>query len=90
MTLVSQFCIESHTAAVWVQPLWVRLVSVGTAMLGQTSTLFVHRQQAMVIHSGREHLTAEESRLREDLERKKYWKRWGPYLSERQWVCLLY
>ncbi|GAB4278281.1 MAG: glucosidase [Opitutales bacterium] len=29
--------------------------------------------------------TAEELRLVEDQERKKNWKRWGPYLSERQW-----
>jgi len=28
---------------------------------------------------------AEETRLREDALRKKNWKRWGPYLSERQW-----
>jgi Mannosylglycerate hydrolase MGH1-like glycoside hydrolase domain len=30
-------------------------------------------------------LTAEEKRLRMDREKKAYWKRWGPYLSERQW-----
>jgi hypothetical protein len=30
-------------------------------------------------------LLSEESRLREDALRKKNWKRWGPYLSERQW-----
>ncbi|MGH7891800.1 MAG: hypothetical protein ACREN0_05980, partial [Thermodesulfobacteriota bacterium] len=30
-------------------------------------------------------LTAEEKRLREDREKKAYWKKWGPYLSERQW-----
>lgn len=24
-------------------------------------------------------------RLQEDKERKQNWKRWGPYLSERQW-----
>lgn len=28
---------------------------------------------------------AETNRLREDFTREKYWKRWGPYLSERQW-----
>jgi hypothetical protein len=28
---------------------------------------------------------AEDSRLAEDAGRTKYWKRWGPYLSERQW-----
>jgi hypothetical protein len=31
-------------------------------------------------------LTKEEKRLVEDKNRDKYWKRWGPYLSERQWV----
>lgn len=30
-------------------------------------------------------IVAEEARLREDGLRKKNWKRWGPYLSERQW-----
>jgi hypothetical protein len=29
--------------------------------------------------------TAEDQRLEESRTRKKYWKRWGPYLSERQW-----
>jgi len=29
--------------------------------------------------------TAEEGRLQEEAERTKNWKRWGPYLSERQW-----
>ncbi len=27
----------------------------------------------------------EQVRLTEDLERTKYWKRWGPYLAERAW-----
>lgn len=30
-------------------------------------------------------MTKEEKRLREDREKKAYWRRWGPYLSERQW-----
>jgi hypothetical protein len=30
-------------------------------------------------------LTAEDVRLEESRLRKKHWKRWGPYLSERQW-----
>jgi hypothetical protein len=30
-------------------------------------------------------LSAEEQRLLEDARREKNWKRWGPYLSERQW-----
>ncbi len=29
--------------------------------------------------------TAEDERLAEDAARTKNWKRWGPYLSERQW-----
>jgi hypothetical protein len=29
--------------------------------------------------------TAESVRLREDAAREQNWKRWGPYLSERQW-----
>jgi len=30
-------------------------------------------------------MLAEEKRLQEDTERTRNWKRWGPYLSERQW-----
>jgi hypothetical protein len=30
-------------------------------------------------------MTAEAKRLQENRERKAYWTRWGPYLSERQW-----
>ena len=29
--------------------------------------------------------TSEDRRLEEARTRKKHWKRWGPYLSERQW-----
>ena len=29
--------------------------------------------------------TAEHARLEEDAERTRNWKRWGPYLAERQW-----
>lgn len=35
---------------------------------------------------GDQYKGAEKYRLREDDERKKHWKRWGPYLSDRQWV----
>ena len=31
---------------------------------------------------------AEEIRLYEDARREKNWKRWGPYLSERQWATV--
>jgi hypothetical protein len=30
-------------------------------------------------------MTEEEKRLEESRQRKVHWKRWGPYLSERQW-----
>jgi hypothetical protein len=30
-------------------------------------------------------MTPEKLRLQQDRERTAYWKRWGPYLSERQW-----
>src|SRR6516162_7615664 len=32
--------------------------------------------------------TAEEKRLAEDAARVRNWKRWGPYLSERQWATV--
>ena len=32
-----------------------------------------------------EHHTAEHHRLAEDKARRQNWKRWGPYLAERQW-----
>ena len=30
-------------------------------------------------------MNAEKTRLEEDRQRKLAWKKWGPYLSERQW-----
>src|SRR5499426_4579204 len=30
-------------------------------------------------------MTLEEKRLQQSRSREKHWKRWGPYLSERQW-----
>jgi Glycosyl hydrolase family 63 C-terminal domain len=32
--------------------------------------------------------TVEEERLAEDASRERNWKRWGPYLSERQWATV--
>ncbi len=32
--------------------------------------------------------TAESIRISEDAARTKNWKRWGPYLSERQWATV--
>ncbi|HYV30512.1 MAG TPA: hypothetical protein VEO53_05310, partial [Candidatus Binatia bacterium] len=45
---------------------------------GETNpTAFVRRES-----------TAEARRLAEDAARKNNWKRWGPYLSERQWATV--
>ncbi|KAK0545462.1 hypothetical protein OC846_004424 [Tilletia horrida] len=32
--------------------------------------------------------TKEETRLDEDTSKERYWKRWGPYLAERQWATV--
>ena len=40
----------------------------------------------MVVTDHHEYLCIEERRLKEDRERKKYWKKWGPYVAERQWA----
>ncbi|KAJ9265574.1 hypothetical protein DTO195F2_1613 [Paecilomyces variotii] len=42
----------------------------------------------MVVHDRHEYLTAEEKRLKEDRERTRYWKKWGPYVAERQWATV--
>ena len=42
---------------------------------------FSRGQTIVGLHSA----TAEAERLLEDKEREKNWKRWGPYVSERQW-----
>ena len=40
----------------------------------------------MVVFDNHEYLTEEEKRLKEDRNKVKYWKKWGPYVSERQWA----
>lgn len=40
----------------------------------------------MVLIDKHEYLTQEEKRLKEDRERTRYWKKWGPYVAERQWA----
>ncbi|KKY24288.1 putative cytoplasm protein [Phaeomoniella chlamydospora] len=42
----------------------------------------------MVVTDNHEYLCAEERRLKEDRERTKYWKKWGPYVAERQWATV--
>ena len=36
---------------------------------------------------GEEYKGAERYRLLQDEKKERHWKRWGPYLSDRQWVC---
>jgi hypothetical protein len=40
----------------------------------------------MVKIEDHEYLCTEERRLRQDTLREKYWKKWGPYVAERQWA----
>ncbi|KAJ5363442.1 uncharacterized protein N7496_009155 [Penicillium cataractarum] len=42
----------------------------------------------MVLIDKQEYLTQEEKRLKEDRERTHYWKKWGPYVAERQWATV--
>lgn len=35
-----------------------------------------------------EYKSVEEQRLEEDAQKLRHWKRWGPYLSERQWATV--
>lgn len=42
----------------------------------------------MVIIDKHEVKSAEEARLKEDTNRTKYWKKYGPYVAERQWATV--
>ncbi|TVY34915.1 Uncharacterized protein LOCC1_G007222 [Lachnellula occidentalis] len=42
----------------------------------------------MVKIEDHEYLCEEEKRLRSDRLREKYWKKWGPYVAERQWATV--
>lgn len=46
--------------------------------------MFLQFRDAPVFSMSR-HLTQEETRLSEAREHQAHWRRWGPYLSERQW-----
>lgn len=37
---------------------------------------------------GENYKGVEKYRLVQDNNRERHWKRWGPYLSDRQWVCI--
>ncbi|KAF2089915.1 glycoside hydrolase family 63 protein-like protein [Saccharata proteae CBS 121410] len=42
----------------------------------------------MVIIDNQEYLCEEEKRLAEDKKHERYWKKWGPYVAERQWATV--
>ncbi|KAL9127480.1 MAG: hypothetical protein Q9175_007726, partial [Cornicularia normoerica] len=42
----------------------------------------------MVVTDQHQYLCEEEKRLKEDRERSKYWKKFGPYVAERQWATV--
>ncbi|KAF5351655.1 hypothetical protein D9756_007739 [Leucocoprinus leucothites] len=45
-------------------------------------------RQRLAAKLGTEYKGAERYRLRQDDKREKHWKRWGPYLSDRQWATV--
>ncbi|KAG5636530.1 hypothetical protein H0H81_007727 [Sphagnurus paluster] len=45
-------------------------------------------RQRLAQKLGGEYKGAEKHRLEEDGKREKHWKRWGPYLSDRQWATV--
>ena len=47
-------------------------------------------RERLVENLGREYHGAERYRLVQDDNKELHWKRWGPYLSDRQWVSVQY
>jgi hypothetical protein len=47
-------------------------------------------RQRLLEKLGHHYKGVEKYRLQQDEKRERHWKRWGPYLSERQWVRLLW
>jgi hypothetical protein len=43
-------------------------------------------RQRLANKLGADYQGAERYRLKQDEARQRHWKRWGPYLSDRQWV----
>lgn len=43
-------------------------------------------RERMIEHLGHRYIGVEKFRLQQDEDRERHWKRWGPYVSERQWV----
>lgn len=54
---------------------------------GVTEERPTYRQQ-LLNKLGTHYSSVEEYRLDQDREKERHWKRWGPYLSERQWATV--
>ena len=67
----------------------VVLITGASSGFGADAARLFAKEGGIVVLAARrmERLTAlaEEIRLAEDRDRTRHWKRWGPYLSERQW-----
>jgi hypothetical protein len=45
-------------------------------------------RQRLASTQGDEYIGVERYRLVQDGKKERHWKRWGPYLSDRQWVSI--
>lgn len=45
-------------------------------------------RERLIQQLGQDYNGAERYRLLQDAKKEIHWKRWGPYVSDRQWVCL--
>ena len=61
--------------------------SLSSTEKSRQSTTF---QERLLKKLGTRYDGVERYRLEEDERKDKHWKRWGPYLSERQWASCLY
>jgi hypothetical protein len=43
-------------------------------------------RERLIDRLGNRYIGVEKFRLQQDEDRERHWKRWGPYVSERQWV----
>lgn len=48
-----------------------------------------HRQKVLDL-LGTSYTSVENYRLEQDARKEQHWKRWGPYLAERQWVRIFH
>jgi hypothetical protein len=83
LQITKVICLHRYPRFYLVSPQPTRPVLRFLRLLSHTA---VFESAKMVVFDNHEILTAEEKRLREDRKREKYWKKWGPYVAERQWA----